>query len=330
MRWIAGVLCLGFALGPSWGATQRTATEPELSPLSTQAVQRRPVSALAVSPTGTTLASGSWDHTVVLWDLAGRTVRRRLVGHTNWVTALAWAPDSARLASGGRDGMVRLWDRATGRLLKKFRGDAIGVNGLAFAPRRRQLAAVGFDGRVRMWEPNTGATIHNLKLSSSGLRTLAYSPDGKTLAVGGDGGRIWIVDVATGRLRHRLRAGNLMVSCVAFIRSGRELIGLARDGALRRWRARDGKLLEVSNGKSGEYVEDVFGSLATVRQDADILATADGRGINLWDLGGRIFISELGKDLPGDIYSLAFASPQKLLVGLTDGSIYEIVFPERG
>ena len=67
------------------------------------------VYALACTPDGATLASGSTDNTVRLWRLADNTCTAVLEGHTSSVYALACTPDGATLASGSNDNTVRLW-----------------------------------------------------------------------------------------------------------------------------------------------------------------------------------------------------------------------------
>ena len=69
------------------------------------------VFSVAFSPDGQTLASGSGDNTIRLWDLrqpaAAPTVLR---GHENWVYSVAFSPDGQTLASGSGDNTIRLWD----------------------------------------------------------------------------------------------------------------------------------------------------------------------------------------------------------------------------
>ncbi len=64
---------------------------------------------LAFSPDGKTLASGSSDQSICLWDVETHTCVRRLRGHTGLVSALAFSPDGEWLASGGGDNVIRLW-----------------------------------------------------------------------------------------------------------------------------------------------------------------------------------------------------------------------------
>ena len=75
------------------------------------------VAALAFSPDGSLLATGSHDQTIKLWDSSTGWELTTLSGHTGNVYSVAFSPDGTLLASGSLDGTVRLWDvaKALGR-----------------------------------------------------------------------------------------------------------------------------------------------------------------------------------------------------------------------
>ena len=167
------------------------------------------VTAVAIAPDGTWLATGSDDRTVRIWDPATGRQRATLTGHTGPVTAVAIAPDGTWLATGSDDRTVRIWDPATGRQRATLTGHTGPVTAVAIAPDGTWLATGSHDRTVRIWDPASGeldiavsGRIHAVAFALDGtwlatgdseridrpLVDCAWSPSGQSLVVAGDAG----------------------------------------------------------------------------------------------------------------------------------------------
>ncbi|EMD24213.1 WD40 repeat domain-containing protein [Amycolatopsis azurea] len=144
-----------------------------------------PVTSLAFSPDGRTLASGSDDRSIRLWGLADGTTKSTFQGHTDMVLALVYSPDGTTLASGSQDGTLRLWDVASGLQIGRQLEFGVGyVWSLAPSPDGANLVAAQ-GSTVVEWPFGKGAWLDRACRLAGRLLTdderKRYLPDGTSL-----------------------------------------------------------------------------------------------------------------------------------------------------
>jgi WD40 repeat protein len=105
------------------------------------------VSCLAYSPDTKSLASGGYDKTVCLWDLASKSLYRALE-HRKCITAVCWNSDSSFLFSGDEKGVIRLWNVITGHCIKTISEHTDQILAFSFNPNKDILASSSLDGTI--------------------------------------------------------------------------------------------------------------------------------------------------------------------------------------
>ncbi|MFN6515490.1 MAG: protein kinase domain-containing protein [Nostoc sp. CreGUA01] len=153
------------------------------------------VNSVFISPDGKTLASGSDDKTIKLWNLATGEQIRTLTEHSNSVNSVAISPDGKTLATGSDDKTIKLWNLATREQIRTLTRHSSSVNSVAISPDGNTLASLSTDylhpadvfrieTTINLWNVATGNKISTLSLYFYSVRSLAISPDGKTLVSG--------------------------------------------------------------------------------------------------------------------------------------------------
>jgi WD40 repeat protein len=194
---------------------------------------RGTVLAVAFSPDGKALASGSDDQHVLLWDLAGGKVRRELKGHATEVRSLSFSPGGRKLASGG-DNSVGLWEVASDDEVATLGKHNARTNSVAFSPDGRSVASGGW-GEVKLWDVTGGRLKDSFKTPCQQAMCLAFSPKGGLLAWGGTDEVVRVWDVAARREAAALRGHTGQILYVTFA-DGRTLVSGDSDGAVKVWR----------------------------------------------------------------------------------------------
>jgi WD40 repeat protein len=165
------------------------------------------VNALAFSPDGRHIVSGSEGKTMELWEVASRRRIARFEGHTGNVQAVAFSPDGRHIVSGSADKTVRLWEvaAASGREIARFEGHTDVVAAVAFCSDAQHIVSGAWDKTVRLWEVVSGREIAKFE-GESGFRCFARCPSGKSVAASDENGRVHLLDIVMDELdKKRLR-----------------------------------------------------------------------------------------------------------------------------
>jgi WD40 repeat protein len=282
--WLRALLLAGAGLGLADGPCCRAEGPREQACLRGHTNE---VVAIAVTPDGKTLVSGSLDRTIRLWDLATGKERATFRGHATSILSLALAADGRTLASAGSDGAIKVWDLATGKERLTLKTPAFGNMSVALTADGGVLALGGREKVVKLWDLKSArerATFQALMHPR-----VAFAPDGKTLAVGGSvlpGGQfvgtLQLWDVGTGKQRLGPMTHGGGIRFLAFTADGRTLASTSLENATV-------KLWEVATGKERATFTGLMngGTAPAFAPDGRVLAAGgvDGGTVTLWDLG---------------------------------------------
>ncbi|KAJ7625337.1 cell division control protein 4 [Mycena polygramma] len=165
----------------------------------------------ALAARGRTAVSGSYDHTLRVWDLETGVCRWVLVGHTGKVYSAVLDLPRQKAFSGSMDGTVRTWDLKTGQCVHTLTGHTSLIGLLALTP--RTLVSGAADATLRVWDPDTGALRHTLA-GLSGAITCFQHDEGKVVSGCDATLRIW--NLKDGSVMRDLKTGASGVWQVAF------------------------------------------------------------------------------------------------------------------
>lgn len=161
-----------------------------------------PVSSLSFAPTGGIMASGSWDHTVRIWNIFARTQTSEPLQLQADVLCVAIRPDSKQVVVSTLDGSLSFWSITEAMQQGGFDG-------------RRDVS-----GGRRLTDRRTAANAAGTKA----FNTVTYSADGTCVLAGGNSKFICLYDVQSAVLLKKFTVSiNLAIDGTQEILNSRNL-----------------------------------------------------------------------------------------------------------
>ena len=279
------------------------------------------VNTLAISPDSHTLASGSDDKNIKLWDLNTKKVLASLSGHSQAVKSVAFSPDGKILASASDDKTIKLWQVETLEEICTLLGHAHAVKSVAFSPDGQILVSGSWDKTIKLWDIYTGKEICTITGHQLQVNSVAFSPQGQLLASASYDRtiRLWQIEGSQREIQNRPRYSLLStlsghawaVLTVAFSPDGKILATGSDDNTIKLWEVNTGQLICTLVGHSWSVV-----AVAFTADGETLLSASCDKTVKLW----RVSTAEEIVTLSGHIDSVSAVAVSKVTQLIASGS----------
>ncbi|MEO0533664.1 MAG: serine/threonine-protein kinase [Cyanobacteria bacterium P01_A01_bin.123] len=232
------------------------------------------VTSVSFNPKVPTLASGSLDDTIRLWNLQTGKLLDTLSGHRRGVNEVVISPGGQVLASCGDDDLVKVWNLSTAAKLHTLKGHMRDVNTVAISAGGLLLASGGEDRTIMLWKLDKGSLLKTLRGSAGIIKTLVFHPNEQILVSGGMDNKVRIWDVRKGEMVRALSGHLNSINQVALSRDGKLIVSASKDRTVRLWSLGTGSLIQTLSG----HTQDVNG--VAIAPDSKIIVSG-GRDSNV-------------------------------------------------
>lgn len=135
-----------------------------------------PISALALHPKKSIVATASDDHTWKMWSIPNGELILTGEGHKSWVSCIDFHPKAATLATSSGDGTVKLWDFAKSKCVATLSDHAQAVWGVAYHDSGDFVASCSMDHTAKLWDVARGKCRGTLRGHVDSVNAIIFQP----------------------------------------------------------------------------------------------------------------------------------------------------------
>lgn len=201
----------------------------------------------ALSPDGSTIAFGSNDHKLILYDVRTQKIMAELPGHTKPITAIRFSNDGKKIISTSEDSTAIVWSATERNILHRLQGHANSITSIALSPVNAQIVTTARDNSAIVWDINTGEKKNSFSGHTSKIISAQFSPDENRFLTAQRDHTIKIWNTHTGALLFTLKGHNDYISEASFSPDGRLILSASWDKTTRIWNSYSGQAEHVNS-----------------------------------------------------------------------------------
>jgi WD40 repeat protein len=280
-----------------------------------------PIYSIAIAPGGPFVATGSFDRTIRLWDLATGKEARSLGGkngHQNQVLSLAFSPAADLLASGGSDNVVKLWELPATKPTATF-AHTSAVTRAAVAPDGKTTATAHADGAIKLWSLPEGKPGETLAGHTGSVTGIAFTANGQSLVSVGEDRTLRYWNVA--KAEPLAVVGAAVAEITGLGVSPGAVVTASADGLLQFWPTQPATGKPYLPTRQVSDPSSIGVSLAVMTNGSHVLTAGKSGGVAVWNVGSGV--KERTLDVAAPVVALA-ASKNNQLVAVAHGTDHQV------
>jgi len=262
------------------------------------------------SPDGNSIASGSYDFSVKVWEADNGKIITDFDDHDEWqyVISLAFSPEGERIASGTGD--IKVWDINTGEVLNEFDNNEAYIWNVDFHPTENILASAG--KKITFWNLDTNEKITTFGKEENDKWSIKFTPDGKRIISTGKTAKVW--DLDTGNIITNFAVHEDEVAVLDVTSDSNKVITGSLDNTAKVWNINTGEIITDFTEHEGPVSAVIF----TPDGREAITGSHDGK-IKIWEVDTGKVINEM--DHGAEIWGVDISSNGEIVSADTDGII---------